>query len=112
MTTEQDTKDARQITIVIFMAIAAILILAYGWPYIFGQVEVKQSVTTNTNGQKTSLHETCNGWPKNCTSSYFVQLNGTTIELNHEHQAHFIHYCKQKCHTYRIADNGTIRKVN
>jgi hypothetical protein len=107
MTTGQDAKDAREITIVICMAIATILILAYAQPYIFGQVEVKQSVstTTNNNGITTSIKTT------NDKTTIKV-LQGGTIELTNKPSEFKIRYCNETCHTHRLDVNGTIQKVS
>jgi hypothetical protein len=77
------------------MAIAAILIFAYGWGYIFGQVEVKQSVTTNDCQMRTGCNQT-----------------GMTVTNEHGHIK--IYYCVVKCHAVYIltvADNGTMTEV-
>jgi len=76
--TEQEEKDFREVVTVIIVAIALILLLIYVYPlvytYVFGQVEIKQSVTTYTNGQKTSAIS-CLGMTKDCTgSSLFLKL--------------------------------------
>jgi hypothetical protein len=48
-------------------------------------------------------------------SSVFVNsLHVGTVKVPEKHGIVFIDYCKDQkdCHTYRLNDNGTIRKVN
>jgi hypothetical protein len=79
-----------------------------------GQVEVttKQSVTTETN----SPANICQGLSSACDmSSVFLNtLHGSTMKVTDKHGSVFIDYCKdpKDCHTYRLNDKGTIRKVN
>jgi hypothetical protein len=94
------------------LPIFLVLITLSGTAY--AQVEVKQSVTTDTNGQSTSINSSnCLGLPS-ASDRYSIDLplHGGKVNLTETPGAVTIHYCKEKCHTYRIADNGTIRKVN
>jgi FlaG/FlaF family flagellin (archaellin) len=62
------------------------------------QVEAKQTVT-NTNN--------CDGLPSVCDQT--IKFNGLTVTNDHGHMT--IHYCKEKCHTYKLESNGTISEV-
>jgi hypothetical protein len=85
------------------------------------QVEVKQSVTTNDNGQKTSINtdskapaNICQGLPNACDLSSELKLpQGETIKVTEQPGAVVFAYCKGKqCHTYVPDDHGTIQKVS
>jgi len=109
----------------IFFSVVAILGmtclgLAAGMTYLNAQVEVKQSVTTNNNGQNTSvvaclsltdckgselflkllgqttsINQHCDGTPKACVSNLFMNLTGTpgTIKVTETGGGVSIHYC-------------------
>jgi len=85
------------------------------------QVAVKQSVTTNDNGQKTRIKtdskapaNICQGLPNACDLSSELKLpQGETIKVTEQPGAVMFEYCKDKQrHTYVLDDHGTIQKVS
>jgi hypothetical protein len=109
--TEQQEKDFKEVVTVVIVVIALILILVYVWPLVFGQVEKKQSVTKNDNGQHTGINEVYNGTPKSCDSLVSMKLLGDTRTVTEEQGTVMIHYRKATCHTYGLADNWTVTEV-
>jgi FlaG/FlaF family flagellin (archaellin) len=113
-TTPEQEKDFKEVVTVIIVAIALILLLVYVYPlvytYVFGQVDVKQSITTNTNGKTTSISTS--------SGTTTLKLSGVpgTIKLTEGSGAVTIKYCvhhqtSERCKLYSLYYNGTITEV-
>jgi hypothetical protein len=98
-----------------------VVLITVSGVHAYAQVEVKQSVTTNYNGQNTGIKteskapaSICLGLPNECDLSSELKLpQGETIQVTEQSGAVMIEYCKDKqSHTYVLDDNESIQKVS